>query len=64
MRIGEIPTLASFARTAFIDAAQRAGVTVTAAPTGANPVDRLPAKTLFPADQRVAVTPPAAWRRS
>ena len=54
LRIGEIPNPASFARTAFIEALQRAGVTVTAAPTGANPVDRLPAKSTFPADQRVA----------
>ena len=54
LRIGEIPNPASFARTAFIEALQRAGVTVTAPPTGANPVDRLPAKGSFPADQRVA----------
>jgi D-alanyl-D-alanine carboxypeptidase/D-alanyl-D-alanine-endopeptidase (penicillin-binding protein 4) len=54
LRIGEIPDPASFARTAFIEALQRAGVTVTAAPTGANPVDRLPATSSFPAGQRVA----------
>jgi PBP4 family serine-type D-alanyl-D-alanine carboxypeptidase len=54
LRTGEIPNPTSFARTAFIEALQRAGVTVTAAPTGANPVDRLPAKGSFPADQRVA----------
>ena len=54
LRIGEIPNPASFARTAFIEALQRAGVTVTTPPTGDNPVDRLPAKGSFPADQRVA----------
>lgn len=53
LRVGEIPNPASFARTAFIEALERAGVKVTAAATGPNPVDRLPAKT-FPADQRVA----------
>jgi D-alanyl-D-alanine carboxypeptidase/D-alanyl-D-alanine-endopeptidase (penicillin-binding protein 4) len=35
LRIGQIPNPASFARTAFIEALQRAGVTVTAPPTGA-----------------------------
>ena len=54
LRVGEIPSPASFARTAFIEALQRAGVTVTAAPTGTNPVDRLPATSSFPAGQRVA----------
>jgi serine-type D-Ala-D-Ala carboxypeptidase/endopeptidase (penicillin-binding protein 4) len=54
LRVGEIPDPASFARTAFIEALQRAGVNVTAAPTGPNPVDRLPAESSYPADQRVA----------
>ena len=54
LRVGEIPNPASFARTAFIEALQRAGVKVTASATGPNPVDRLPAKSSFPADQRVA----------
>ncbi len=33
---------ASFSRTAFIEALQRAGITVTAPPTGPNPVEKLP----------------------
>ena len=54
LRVGEIPNPASFARTAFIEALERAGVKVTAAATGPNPVDRLPAKSTFPTDQRMA----------
>ena len=55
LRVGEIPDPASFARTAFIEALQRAGVTVAAPATGPNPVNRLPAKSSFPEDQKVAV---------
>ncbi len=40
--VHEVADPASFARTAFIEALQRAGVTVTAAPTGANPANLLP----------------------
>ena len=42
--VSEITDPSAFARTAFIEALQRAGVTVTATPTGANPASKLPAK--------------------
>ena len=66
LRIGEIPNPASFARTAFIEALQRAGVDGhRAAPTGANPVDRLPAEGLVPAPTSGSPsTCRATWRRS
>jgi serine-type D-Ala-D-Ala carboxypeptidase/endopeptidase (penicillin-binding protein 4) len=41
--VHEIGDPSAFARTAFIEALQRAGVTVTAAPTGPNPTSLLPA---------------------
>jgi D-alanyl-D-alanine carboxypeptidase/D-alanyl-D-alanine-endopeptidase (penicillin-binding protein 4) len=44
LAVKEIDDPAAFARTALIEALQRAGVTVTASPTGANPVGKLPAK--------------------
>jgi D-alanyl-D-alanine carboxypeptidase/D-alanyl-D-alanine-endopeptidase (penicillin-binding protein 4) len=44
LAVKEIADPAAFARTAFIEALQRAGVTVTAAVTGPNPVALLPAK--------------------
>ena len=48
----EISDPAAFARTAFIEALQRAGVTVTATPTGPNPATLLPAKDSYqPADK-------------
>src|SRR5213076_1638670 len=48
----EVSNPAAFARTAFIEALQRAGVTVTAAPTGPNPATLLPAKDSYqPADK-------------
>jgi serine-type D-Ala-D-Ala carboxypeptidase/endopeptidase (penicillin-binding protein 4) len=40
--VQEVADPAAFARTAFIEALQRAGVTVTATPTGSNPDSRLP----------------------
>jgi len=40
--VQEITDPSAFARTAFIEALQRAGVTVTAAPTGPNPTSLLP----------------------
>jgi D-alanyl-D-alanine carboxypeptidase/D-alanyl-D-alanine-endopeptidase (penicillin-binding protein 4) len=40
--VEEIADPAAFARTAFIEALQRAGVTVTATPTGSNPRSLLP----------------------
>jgi D-alanyl-D-alanine carboxypeptidase/D-alanyl-D-alanine-endopeptidase (penicillin-binding protein 4) len=42
--VKEITDPAAFARTAFIEALQRAGVAVTATPTGQNPAALLPAK--------------------
>lgn len=45
---------ASFARTAFVEALGRAGVTVKARATGANPAGRLPAASAYPASERVA----------
>jgi D-alanyl-D-alanine carboxypeptidase/D-alanyl-D-alanine-endopeptidase (penicillin-binding protein 4) len=44
LAVSEISDPSAFARTAFIEALQRAGVTVTAAPTGPNPEADLPAK--------------------
>ncbi|HEU5432014.1 MAG TPA: D-alanyl-D-alanine carboxypeptidase/D-alanyl-D-alanine-endopeptidase [Thermomicrobiales bacterium] len=57
---------AAFARTAFIEALQRAGVTVTAAPVGANPAAKLPPPDSYAPAMRVAqfVSPPyAAYAR-
>ncbi len=45
----------AFARTAFIQALQRAGVTVTAPATGPNPTALLPAKGAYAATSKVAV---------
>jgi serine-type D-Ala-D-Ala carboxypeptidase/endopeptidase (penicillin-binding protein 4) len=44
LRVWEVDHPSEFARTAFIEALQRAGVTVTAAATGANPTALLPPK--------------------
>lgn len=44
----------AFMRTAFIEALQREGVTVTAPPVAANPAALLPASPDYPADTRVA----------
>lgn len=44
LAVKEIDDPAAFARTALIEALQKAGVTVTASPTGANPAEKLPAK--------------------
>jgi PBP4 family serine-type D-alanyl-D-alanine carboxypeptidase len=53
---------AAFARTAFIEALERAGVTVTARLVAANPTAGLPAPGSYAADTRVAefVSPPYA----
>jgi D-alanyl-D-alanine carboxypeptidase/D-alanyl-D-alanine-endopeptidase (penicillin-binding protein 4) len=52
----------AFARTAFIEALQRVGVTVAASPFGDNPVDTLPAMDAYTSDTRVAefISPPYA----
>jgi PBP4 family serine-type D-alanyl-D-alanine carboxypeptidase len=52
----------AFARTAFIEALERVGVTVEAAPVAANPVDMLPESDAYTPATRVAefVSPPYA----
>jgi PBP4 family serine-type D-alanyl-D-alanine carboxypeptidase len=51
---------AAFARTAFVDALERAGVTVMAPSVAKNPIERLPALGSYSPDTRVAqfVSPP------
>ncbi|GAA5019433.1 hypothetical protein GCM10025734_72570 [Kitasatospora paranensis] len=58
LRVSTIQDPNAFARTALIEALARAGVTVTADPTGPNPQDALPAS--YRGDPRVAayVSPP------
>ncbi|MGD9529233.1 D-alanyl-D-alanine carboxypeptidase/D-alanyl-D-alanine endopeptidase [Pseudonocardia sp.] len=51
--VSEITDPSAFARTAFIEALQRAGVTVTAVPTGPNPAALLPAKDSYPAADKL-----------
>ena len=52
--VHEIDDPSSFARTAFIEALQRAGVTVSATPTGPNPEGSLPAKGSYQPSSKVA----------
>jgi serine-type D-Ala-D-Ala carboxypeptidase/endopeptidase (penicillin-binding protein 4) len=54
LRVGEIPDPAAFARTAFIEALNRAGVEVKANATGPNPAELLPAEGSFQPDHGVA----------
>ncbi|MBV9355740.1 MAG: D-alanyl-D-alanine carboxypeptidase, partial [Chloroflexi bacterium] len=51
--VQEIKDPAAFARTAFIEALQRAGVSVTASPTGANPAKLLPARDSYQPTDRI-----------
>jgi D-alanyl-D-alanine carboxypeptidase/D-alanyl-D-alanine-endopeptidase (penicillin-binding protein 4) len=51
--VWEVDHPPEFARTAFIEALQRAGVTVTAPATGRNPVALLPPKGSYRAADRV-----------
>jgi D-alanyl-D-alanine carboxypeptidase/D-alanyl-D-alanine-endopeptidase (penicillin-binding protein 4) len=53
LAVKEIDDPAAFARTALIEALQKAGVTVTASPTGANPAGKLPAKDSYAAADKV-----------
>ena len=53
LRVWEVDHPPEFARTAFIEALQRAGVTVTAPATGPNPVALLPPKGSYRAADRV-----------
>ncbi len=51
--VSEISDPSAYARTAFIEALQRAGVTVTATPTGPNPAAKLPAKDSYQAANKL-----------
>ncbi len=54
LRLGEIAEPAAFARTAFIEALERAGVRVRAPVTGPNPSHLLPPRDTYRESQRVA----------
>jgi PBP4 family serine-type D-alanyl-D-alanine carboxypeptidase len=60
VQVFRIEDPATFARTAFIEALERAGVTVNAAPVATNPNGMLPAPSAYSPDTRVAqfVSPP------
>ena len=60
LRTGPVVDPTAFARTALIEALGRAGVSVSAPPTGPNPAGLLPAQRSYQGDQRVAayVSPP------
>jgi D-alanyl-D-alanine carboxypeptidase/D-alanyl-D-alanine-endopeptidase (penicillin-binding protein 4) len=62
VRTFRIEDPATFARTAFIEALARAGVTVTASSVAPNPIGELPAPALYAPDTRVAqfASPPYA----
>ncbi len=54
IRVGEVKDPAAFARTAFIQALERAGIEVDAAPKGSNPSDLLPSEDSYRESERVA----------
>lgn len=54
LTVYHVPEPASWARTLFIEALTRAGVTVTADPLAGNPASGLPAKNSYSAAERVA----------
>jgi serine-type D-Ala-D-Ala carboxypeptidase/endopeptidase (penicillin-binding protein 4) len=54
IRVGEVEDPAAFARTAFIEALERAGIEVSAKPTGSNPSDLLPPEDSYRESERVA----------
>jgi D-alanyl-D-alanine carboxypeptidase/D-alanyl-D-alanine-endopeptidase (penicillin-binding protein 4) len=60
VRVAPVLDAASFARTALIEALDRAGISVSAAATGPNPVSKLPKNGSYQGDPRVAayVSPP------
>ena len=64
LRVGEIPDPAAFARTAFIDVLERAGVGVRAEETGPNPTGLLPAEDRTRRRGWSPSTSQARWRRS
>lgn len=55
LRVAPVEDPAAFARTALIEALERADVSVSASPTGSNPSSELPKKGSYKADDRVAV---------
>ena len=54
LRIAPVEDPATFARTALIEALGRAGVSVSASPTGSNPTSELPKKGSYEAEDQVA----------
>ena len=60
LRVAAVDDPAAFARTALIEALKRAGVSVSAPPTGSNPSSELPKKGSYKTDDQVAayVSPP------
>ena len=54
LRVAAVNDPATFARTALIEALGRAGVSVSASPTGSNPSSELPKKGSYKADDQVA----------
>ncbi len=59
LHVQQVEDASAFARSAFVDALRRVGVTVDAAATGANPTAALPAKGSYaPADQVAAYVSP------
>ena len=60
LRVAAVDDPAAFARTALIEALKRAGVSVSASPTGSNPSSELPKKGSYKTDDQVAayVSPP------
>jgi D-alanyl-D-alanine carboxypeptidase/D-alanyl-D-alanine-endopeptidase (penicillin-binding protein 4) len=59
VRVGAIVDPAAFARTALIEALGRAGISVSAPPTGPNPTEKLPPKDSYRGDPLAAyVSPP------
>ncbi len=55
VRVASVEDPAAFARTALIEALERADVSVSASPTGPNPASDLPEKGSYAEDDRVAV---------
>src|SRR5215212_6574311 len=55
LRVAAVDDPAAFARTALIEALERAGVSVSASPTGPNQSSKLPKKGSYKADDQVAV---------
>src|SRR5215208_6798354 len=54
LRVAAVDAPAAFARTALIEALGRAGVSVSASPTGSNPSSKLPKKGSYKAQDQVA----------